>query len=255
MSSVTPKNKTGKIKIAAYDPGRVHDGFGMLAADVDINHIYLRNAKVWYNTDADVVARQISTISKEANFQHHLCESNNTGLTIIDLMKRYHGIHCLPITNVRELKDPEKLKRVETMPKNTTVEFTEWLRQTGILLMPAKHTWNDGIKLLNRQLENYIKIPSNTGVSYRAADDAVHDDLVSCLLILCHYARRIILRIGHQDTTAFGVQKSKAYAQIENMHKKDSDIKADEYIKNIKTRTMGRIPSNFNMKIDGVLVK
>ena len=238
------------IKVAAYDPGRINDGFGMLSATIDSHNIFLGNAKAWFNTDADDVATQIAEIDSKAHFDYNLCEANNTGKTVIDLMKRYHGVYCMPISNVRELSDIEKLKQVGTMPKNATVGFVEYLMQEDILQMPSK-PWNDGMKMLWNQIENYIAVPSNTGVSYRAADDNVHDDLITCLLILCHFARRRILSIGYADMSVFAVNKSRAYTQIQNMYKDEHAIREEKTLQTIKKSMEGRIPSNYKMKING----
>ena len=238
------------LKIASYDPGRIRDGFGMLGAIVDESHIYLKNATAWINTDSTDVTPEIAAINDKAKFDVHICETNNQGHFVIDTMKRYQRIHCQGITTVKDVK-PEKMRGGATMPKNITVEWVEWARREGILVMPARSTWTDGMILLNRQLTSYVSFVSRTGVTYGSATEKDHDDLVACLLLLCHYARLHVLKIGYHDTTAFATHKSKVYAQILNMNKSNTDIETEKTTQNIKARVADRIPTNYKMKING----
>ena len=239
------------VTVASYDPGRIRDHFGMLGARIDESHIYLTNATVWIHTDSTDVTPAIAEINKEANFDVHLCESNNQGYFIIDNLKRYHHIYCRPITNVKELKDKEKIKQGTSMPKNITVEWVEYARRVGIIVMPARSTWTDGMILLDRQLKDYVSYVTRSGVSYGAATEKGHDDLVACLLLLCHWAKKHILKIGYHDVAAFGTHKSKVFQQIQNMHRGQKDIVQDETERKIKKMIHGRVPSNYKMKING----
>ena len=239
------------LKLSAYDPARTRDAFGMLGANVDEHKIRLTKAKEWFHTDSTDVAQEIAQINEEAKFDIHLCESNNQGYFVMDNLKRYHRIYCQPVHNVKEIKDKEKLKYGKSMPKNVTVEWVEWARREGIIEMPERDTWTDGMIRLNRQLQNYVSFTTKSGTSYGAATEKDHDDLISCLLIICYYARKHILKIGYHDVTAFGIHKSKVFQQIANMNKSNKDITADHTEQMIKKQMAGRIPSNFKMKING----
>lgn len=239
------------LKLAAYDPGRMRDGFAMIAGVVDENQILIKNAKVWYKTDITVVADRIAEIAKKARFDRQICEANNYGHTFIDQMRRYHRIHCIPITTTKLLKDIEKIKAGKTMAKNETVEWVEVARQTGRLLMPAK-PWNDGIKLLDKQLSRFIRVRSGDSVSYRAAEDEDHDDLVSALLMLCHYARKHILKRSFNDVATVYMKTSSAYKQFDRMLASETEIKTEKVRNDMQKRIAPKIHyGSYSMKING----
>ena len=144
---------------------------------------------------------------------------------MIDILRREHKIYCIPIATVKDLKDKEKMRAGFTMPKNVTVEWVEWARQKEIIRNPLQ-PWPRGIKKLNAQLSRYVRIVTDTTMRYGVAEEDDHDDYISALLTLCHYARLKYLKIGYLNThvisgrrlpTAIDMWKTKEEKARENV--------------------------------------
>lgn len=240
------------LRVAAYDPGRKRDGFGMVIAEVDQKHIYLRDCLVWYAKDVTRVADEIAQISKKARIERHICESNSLGTSCIDMLKRYHSIHCHPITTVRAVKDKSKLQRADTMGKLNAIEFFEYARQKGIFLMPAK-PWTKGIKLFQRQLDNYERKLTSDSVRYGAADEDINDDLISAALVLTFWSRMKILRIGYPNNTVLAARRSTAYDRIQDALRSNTDKDAERLRNVMEKKVRARLPhmADIAVAIDG----
>ena len=180
------------VRVATYDPGRLRDRFAMLGAEISRTEIKILIAKEWKKTDFTVAAAEIAAINKDHKFNYHIVEANNQGVAVIDLLKRYHHMSIIPVTTTKHLVDPVKIRLGKAMDKNTTVEWVEWARNEGIVIMP-KGKWSAGIKELNKQLARFVGKNTGSGMKYEAADVDDHDDLVMALVIMCHFARRKIL--------------------------------------------------------------
>ena len=180
------------------DPGRIRDAFGLLMADIDEKHIRILNTKEWWNKDFFTVGNDISRIRDRVHIDRFLCEANNQGHPAIDSLRRFHGIECRGITTVKDVKNRERLMTGNTMPKNVTVEWVEWALQNAIIEFPER-PWPDGVKRLDEQMGQFVRHVSSGGMKYEAADRELHDDLVSCLLIMCHYARIHVLQLGYLE--------------------------------------------------------
>ena len=231
------------VKAIAFDVGMKRDAFAAVSAEITSSNILLGNAKEWFSKDITNVADEIAEIHKTAKFDRFICESNNQGYPVIDLLKRYHKIYCIPITTVKELKNKEKIRQGKSMPKNVTVEWVEWARKSDILLMP--NTLSPGLKRLEEQMSRYVRKSTASGTKYQAEEEEDHDDLVSALLILCHYARTKVLSIGYKDIgaiasrrlpNALDLQKTTEEITTERMRKRvqrhfpnipDEDIKVN----------------------------
>ena len=234
-------------KVVALDPGRIRDGFGMVAANVDPNTINLLNAKIWYKKDFHTVSADIAEIHKKVHFDVFLCESNNQGHPAIDVLKRFHNIHCIPITTVKEVKDKEKLRQGNSMPKNVTVEWVEWAIQKGIILMPKK-PWLQGIRKLDEQMLQYVRRTTSSGTKYEAADPDIHDDLVSCLLTLSHYCRIKLLKLGYRDTSVLVGKKYPTILDTTDTPEEKAEI-------NIRNRLKKKFPNTSSFKFNVRLPK
>ena len=189
------------MRLMPLDPGRIRDAFGGLVATVTSDRIMIEAAKEWFRKDSTTVIGEIATIVKKNGIDRVICESNNQGHPIIDMLRRLHHIYPVPVNTTKELKDKKKLKSVNSMGKNVTVEWVEWANREGIILMPRK-PWSQGIRRLDAQMSRYIRKTTETGTKYGAAEDDDHDDLVSCLLLLSHYARLKLLRLGYRNAGA-----------------------------------------------------
>ena len=193
------------VKVAAYDPGNIRDSFFMLAARVYWDRIELLNGRSWLQTDFTVIADEIARISKKSGINIHVCEANNQGYPIIDMMRRMHGIDAQPVVTVAKLDSKDKILEGNRMAKSTTVEWVEWARQQGIVRLPK--TLTRPLQTLVTQMENYVRHTTLSGTKYAAATEEEHDDSVAALLILCHYARLHLLQLGQPFKAPIAVKR------------------------------------------------
>ena len=238
------------VKVAAFDPGFKRDAFAMVAANVTSDHIKLINAKEWWNKDIIIIAEKIRSIHNTAKFERFICEANNQGYPVIDVLRQKYSINCVPITTVKALSNKEKIRQGKSMPKNVTVEWVEWARKSGVLVMPKKPL-SFGLKRLDQQMSRYIRKSTASSTKYEAAEEEDHDDLVSALLILCHYARTKILSIGYRGSTL--ITSSRAYDALNPKLNTPEEKVTD----NIKKRMSRHFPNGMmdDMNIDVGLAK
>ena len=215
------------MRVVALDPGRIRDAFGLLVADIDAQGIRLLNTREWFNKDFFTVGKAISKICEEKNVDMVVCETNNQGHPAIDTLNRFYGIEAKGITTVKDVKSREKLRMGSSMPKNVTVEWVEWALQMKVIQFPQK-PWPRGIKRLDEQMAQYIRKVTSSGTKYEASDVETHDDLVSCLLIMSHYARIHILQLGFlQKPMLAGVAYGTAIdTDPYNMTKAEKEVRA-----------------------------
>ena len=224
------------------DPGRKRDAFAILSASCTQHNIDLLHAKDWTNKDFISVGQEIAELHKVAKWDVFLCESNNQGHPMIDILRREHNIYCVPIATVKDLKNKEKMRAGNTMPKNVTVEWVEWARQKEILRNP-KQPWPRGIKKLNAQLSRYVRIVTDTTMRYGVAEEDDHDDYISALLTLCHYARLKYLRIGYLNSN---VLTGRRFPNALSLGK----TKVEKARENVLHRISKKYPNSSNVNVD-----
>jgi len=181
-------------RVASYDPGRIRDRFAMVGADVKEKEIKILNAKEWFKTNFIFVEDEIAEINSNHKFDYHICETNNQGWHVIDNLRTLKNIPVRGVNTSNNLK-PGTARLGKSLDKNVMVEWIEWAREDGIITMP-QGKWSPGITELNRQLNRFVMKRSGSGYKYEAAEDDDHDDLVMALVVLCHFAKMRLLRLG-----------------------------------------------------------
>ncbi len=190
-------------RAASYDPGRIKDRFAMVGGNLTAKKIQLLNAKEWKKKNFNIAEDEIASINQRNPFDFHICESNNQGWHVIDNLRTLKDIPVIPINTSNNLKD-DTARKGKSLDKNNMVEWIEWARKEDIIEFPAGQ-WSPGITELNRQLNRFVMKRTSTGYKYEAAEPDDHDDLVMALVILCHFARMRILKLGDQEDLPLGV--------------------------------------------------
>lgn len=224
------------VRVAAYDPGRIRDALGMVAADVTSKEILLLNAKEWKKTNFVIAEEEISSINDQYPFDRHICETNNQGWHVIDNLRTIHGIPVMGVNTSKSLT--AKTARLgKSLDKNAMVEWIEWARVQGIIKFPSGQ-WTPGITELSKQLNRFVMKKTATGYKYEAAEQDDHDDLVLALVVLCHYARMKLLNLGSMEQLPLGIGASDEFS-IED--------KKDQFAANIIARM-----HNAGMNVDNL---
>lgn len=232
-----------RTRIAGYDTGRTRDGFAMVVADITRTEIFILFAEVWYNRPIDAVARRISEINKKAGIDKHLIESNSGGHYVVDLLRRYHHINAISVPTVKEVKDEKKIKEGVTMGKYDTIDWMESARKEEIMQMPRKAKWSRGLRLLDQQMGNFIRRVTPTGVSYEAANENVHDDLVMALALIVNYSRARVLKLAGRFGHVYSI------ASLDDDSKTEEEKDREEVQKMI----IGRFGSSkYNMEVERI---
>jgi len=222
------------VRVAAYDPGRIRDSLGMVAADVSEKEILLLNAKEWKKTNFVIAEQQIADINERHPFDRHICETNNQGWHVIDNMRSIHGIPVIGVNTSKSLT--AKTARLgKSLDKNAMVEWIDWARDKGVVKFPSGQ-WSQGITELSKQLNRFVMKKTSSGYKYEAAESDDHDDLVLALVVLCHYARMKILNLGNIQEPPLG------------MGPPEDDMSSDNvFVKNIRERLQSS-----GMKLDEI---
>lgn len=214
----------GMVSVAVDDPGGWSDSFCEVTAEVTREKILLTDAIFWNkelfpNLTTRQIKDDIAKLHKHFKFKYHLCETNNQGHMIIsDLQKEYH-IPVIGITTAGSLKNPRIIRKGSSLDKDKTVPWVIKFIEDGTIELPRNLT--PGLKKGIEELKNY-------GVSKNGKYKALtgHDDFISCLVILVHWAKRKMLArmatkligIGAGDSTLDSMKSP--YELAMNMVKK-----------------------------------
>lgn len=179
------------VKVAVDDPGGWSDSFCEIMAEVTREKILLTDAIFWNkelfpNLTTRQIKDDISKLHKHFRFDYHLCETNNQGNMIISDLKSEYKIPIIGITTSGTLKNPKTIRRGTSLDKDKTVPWLMKFIEDGVIELPREMT--PGLKKGIEELKNY-------GVSKSGKYQALsgHDDFISCLVILVHWAKRKML--------------------------------------------------------------
>lgn len=187
---------------ATYDPGGMSDWFTMLTGDLNREKILLTGARSWSrerdpNFKFTKVYEDIANINRKFKFKYHICEKNSQGDPVIHTLKYQYKIPIVGVTTSNNLTDTKTKRRGKAVDKNKTVAWINILREHGIIQLPEKLT--PGLHDMVEQLDNYGE--KRTG-RYEALTG--HDDYVSCLITMVHFAMKKFLRITIKDMMLIG---------------------------------------------------
>ncbi len=172
------------IKIVCGDPARRNDAFGIIGIQSDIinDTIRIGLAKQFFNQPYSIVANYFTKIK------------NNLKPDFIGIETNYRGEKLLQLFNYKYNLDIKGI--------HTSANLTEKTRQTGKVMDKSymikwfiKHKLAHKIKFpeiltpemitLTNQMNDMIRIPTQTGYTYKAQKGR-HDDLFMALLLCCH---------------------------------------------------------------------
>ena len=104
--------------IAAGYPGKLSDSFAFVVIRVDKENIIVRAAKRWLGLEYTDVEQQIAKFHLKHNFDHIVIEQNNTGIHVIEVLRRQYNLPIIPVTTTKNLKDNKKIMSARVMDKN-----------------------------------------------------------------------------------------------------------------------------------------
>jgi len=196
------------VSVATYDPGGWVDNFCGLFAKVTPENIRLTDAKFWNKKDMPNLTTQkikddIAKIHNAFKFDYTLCETNNQGNMIISDLRSYpYKIPVIGITTSANLKTRQTLQRGSSLDKAKTVPYVQKFIEDGIIEFPKYLT--PGLKQMKGEIDNYGQKDNG---KFEALSG--HDDSISCLVILTHWAKRSMLRAT--ASTFFGIGAGDPY--------------------------------------------
>jgi len=182
------------MRIAGLDPGKMRDGFAMVACEIKDNKLYVKGAKRWLHRNYTEVEREIKKIHDSNPFDHIMLEVNNTGQHVYEVLKYDMDLPVSPVTTSNDLKDLSKKDSYSVMDKNEMVRtMSHWFNEKLIIFPRIK---DKELSELQRQISIFAQYRTEAGnVSYRAQGNE-HDDLVMALMLVCFMARK---HIGRQN--------------------------------------------------------
>ncbi len=182
------------VRVGSGDPGRFKDSFAFILMEYlpKENVIHVLGAYGWKNIDYPTVEKDIARIHKIKALDFFICESNNTGIHVIESLQKIHGIPVIGITTSNQIKSPEIIRKGRTMDK---VEMVGWInnkRQKNQILFPKKKT--TGILTLLAQLNSFVRMTTPAGLTTYRAEGHEHDDVAMAFMVGLFYIRRSIIK-------------------------------------------------------------
>ena len=191
------------VSVATYDPGGWSDNFCGLYAKVTPENIRLTDAKFWSKKDmpnltTKKIKDDIYKIHNAFEFHYTLCETNNqVNMIISDLRSYPYKLHVIGITTSANLKLAQTIQRGNSLDKNKTVPYVQKFIEDGTIEFPSSLT--TGIKKMKEEIDNYGQKDNG---KYEALSG--HDDSISCLVILTHWAKRSMLKATTNKLFGYG---------------------------------------------------
>jgi len=180
------------MRLAGLDPGKHKDSFAEVVCEVanDESKLLVKGAKRWQERLYLDVEKEIASQHVKKAFDKIILEINNTGTHVYEVLRYQHNLPVLPVTTTKDIKDERKKFQLSVMHKNEIVRTALHWQQEGVIVFPK--TLTPELEELKRQLSIFAEIKTEAGsVSYRA-EGSEHDDLVMALMLVIHYARRVL---------------------------------------------------------------
>lgn len=225
------------VSVAVLDPGGWSDSFCDVMAKITREKILLTDAIFWNKEifpklTTRKIKDDIAKLHNHFHFNKHLCETNNQGNMIIsDLRNIPYRIPVIGVTTSGHLRKASTIARGTTLDKDKTVPWLMKFIEDGTIELPK--TMTPGLKKGIDEISNY-------GVSKHGKYQALsgHDDFVSCLVILVHYAKRNILRT-RASKLPMGLGAEHPYQMLQE--------EKDPFLTNIENRM-----KSAGMKVDDI---
>ena len=169
--------------------GKIRDSFGFVVIRVDKDSIVVRTARRWQGRDYTDVERTIAKYHLKHNFDHIVVEQNNTGIHVIEVLKRQYNLPIISVTTSKDLKDNKKIISARVMDKNQMANYIATLMRDKKISFPRGNVSKD-LRELERQIAIFAehRTESGKGLSYYAPGQE-HDDLAMAFMLAIHIAK------------------------------------------------------------------
>ena len=189
--------------IAACDPGKIRDSFGFVVIRVDNDDIKVRAVKRWLGRDYTDVERTIAKFHLKHHFDHIVVEQNNTGIHVIEVLKRKYNLPIVAVITSNNLKDNKKVASARVMDKNLMANYIAGLMKDHKIKFPA--SGGTDMRELERQIAIFAEHRTEAGnVAYYAPGNE-HDDLAMALMLAIHIGKYYLR--GDDATSIHAVSK------------------------------------------------
>ncbi len=166
------------------DPARRNDAFGIVGIQSDIINDIVRIgfAKQFFNQPYRVVANYFQKIQNTLSPDFMGIETNYRGQKLLQL---FNNKYKLPIKGIHTSSNlTEKTRSTgKVMDKSYMIKWFIQHKLAHKILLPEKMTYE--MTVLENQMNDMIRIPTQTGYTYKAQKGR-HDDLFMGLLLCCH---------------------------------------------------------------------
>ena len=151
------------------------------------DNITVRAAKRWLGVDYTDVEEQIAKFHLKHNFDHIVIEQNNTGIHVIEVLRRQYNLPIIPVTTTKNLKDNKKIMSARVMDKNMMAMYIANLMNDNKIKFPP--TGSKDMKELERQIAIFAEHRTEAGNVQYYAPGNEHDDLAMAFMLAIHIAR------------------------------------------------------------------
>lgn len=167
--------------------------FVMTKVDRALRKIFVLGGKGWKFADGQIdypsVETELAEIHKRKELSFFVVEQNNTGLHVVQTMKRVHKVPTYGITTSNRIKDRKTISRGQTMDKKEHVGWINQERQAGRIVFPLKKT--PGILVLENQIDSFVRDVTKAGTTTYSAESG-DDDAVMAFMVNSFFIRRHI---------------------------------------------------------------
>ena len=177
--------KNGNLmKIVCGDPARSHDAFGIIGIQSDIINDVVRIglAKQFFNQPYGVVASYFGTIQNNLKPDFMGIETNYRGHK---LLKLFNNKYNLPIKGIYTSSNLTEKTRVSGKVMDKSYMIKWFIKHKLYHKIKFPEIMTPEMITLTNQMNDMIRIPTQTGYTYKAQKGR-HDDLFMALLLCCH---------------------------------------------------------------------
>lgn len=184
MKSGSLINMINDIIIICGDPARRNDAFGIVGIQSDITKdiIKIGLAKQFFNKPYGVVANYFTKIQNKLNPNFMGIETNYRGKKLLQLFNHKYNLNIKGIYTSSNLTEKTRVKGT-VMDKSYMIKWFVQHKLNHKIKFPEILT--PEMIILSNQMNDMIRIPTQTGYTYKAQKGR-HDDLFMSLLLCCH---------------------------------------------------------------------
>jgi len=172
------------IRIVCGDPARRNDAFGIVAIESDIINDIIRIglAKQFFNQPYGIVANYFIKIKNKLKPDFMGIETNYRGEKLLQLFNYKYNLDIKGIYTSSNITEKTRLTG-RVMDKSYMIKWFIQHKLHHKIKFPE--TMTPEMITLSNQMNDMIRIPTQTGYTYKAQKGR-HDDLFMALLLCCH---------------------------------------------------------------------